>query len=89
MKLENFYTVAENETKTDFLIQFTKANFSFTREDGADKSNFYMEQLVLKDLRNPKSYILTIGQSLEDSLKNLEIEEREDLVKGFTEFMGD
>jgi hypothetical protein len=23
IKLENFYTVAENETKTDFLISFT------------------------------------------------------------------
>ena len=91
--LENFYTVAENETKTDFLITFTKAKLSFTREDGVDKSNFSMEQLALKDNRKPQSYILTIGQESEEL--NLEKESDSEankdnkIMSGFTKFQED
>jgi hypothetical protein len=51
-----------------------------------------MEQLVLKDLRNPMSYILTIGQELENhNLENADIftANKSKIVQGTTEFVDD
>jgi hypothetical protein len=56
--------LAPNESKTDFLVTFSSASMAFTREKGVDKSYFSMEQLALKDLLRPNSYILTFGEKL-------------------------
>ena len=93
IRLKNFYYLAPNESKTDFLVTFSSANLNFTREKGVDKSSFKMEQLALKDILHPNSYILTFGEQasgLQDRVaSHSSLEQNYKIVEGSTTFHED